>query len=148
VPRSPDEVDRWIRDHEAQHARDREERRIEDGRLIDAVKKHVDGALRPIGEMNAKIDKLIGVNDEQLAIARESAEERGRRMQREADAAAKKSDEQLELERAKVAAAEKAAADAKALKELEQKNDKLKAWLGAAAAVLVALIGAYFAVRR
>lgn len=152
MPRSLDDVDRWIRDHELLHARDREERKVDDGRLIDAVKKHVDQATRPIADINAKMDRLVAVNDEQLQIARESAEERGRRMQREADAAAKKSEEEVALERAKVEAArklaeaaEKQAKDKHQIERLKARNDRWKIIAGVVTAIAVAVISALLA---
>lgn len=137
MPRSADEVDRWIRDHEAQHARDKSERRLEDERLIDAVKKHVEGAVKPLADVPTKLDalalgmsKLEVVNDEQLAIARESAEERGRRKEREELAAQKKSDDERELERQK------------------QRTQRWQIAAGVITAVVVALIGALVAAHK
>jgi len=143
--RNVDEISRWIEDHELQHKRDREERRVEDARLIDAVKKHVDGLLQPLVGMPAKLEKLTEVNKEQLEILKESAEERGRRKEREELAAKKKSEDELELERAKVKAANDAREANERIEAIKQRNFRLQVLLGAVVAVAVALIGVLFA---
>lgn len=155
MPRSHEELDAWARDHELQHARDREERRLEDARLIDVVKKHVDGALRPLAEVPAKIDALVKqseniarVNDKQLDILEASAEERGMRKQREATAAEKKTADELALAQAKLDAETKARAAADEIAKLGAKNQKWQIIAGVVTAIAVALITTYFAVHK
>lgn len=171
--RSVEELDDWANAHELRHAREKIESKADDATVLEAVKRHVDGALKPLADLPgvvavavSKLDSVAATNETQLTMMRETERYRGHREEQERAAKQKKSEEdsalekakteaaialdnaKLELERQKVEAAAKAAADAKALEELKQKNDRLKAWLGAAAAVLVALIGAYFAVRK
>lgn len=146
--RSLEDLDDWAHEHELRHRREAEERKLEDERLIAAVKSHVDGALKPLAVLPNKIDAIAAMNERQTEILEASAEERGRRKEREEANALKKSNEQLELERAKLEAVKKQAEDTKRIEELKQKNDRLKAIVGAAVAVLVALIGAYFAAHK
>lgn len=157
--RNVEELDDWAREHDLLHAREREERKLEDVRLIDAVKKHVEVAVRPLSEVPAKLDALMKTNDEQLDIMRDSAEERGRRIQREADAAAKKAEEATALEKTKAEAAialEKAKLDADAqarldankIEELKQRNARLQIIAGVVSGIIIALITTYFAVHK
>jgi hypothetical protein len=140
MPRSHEELDLWARDHELLHAREKIERTRENEVLIDAIKLHVKTSLEPLAGVPAKLDALAKVNDEQLAIAKESAEERGRRKQREDDAAAQKSADQLEIERLKLEAD-------KIDKAAQRRADVWKIVTGVVVAIATAII-AYLSVKK
>lgn len=89
-----EDVERWAKDHEAQHRREREEIRTEVRDMNDAAIKHVEAALEPVGRIETKVARVIRQNRsqskgiegvaEELRLARE--ERLKRRAEEEQDA--------------------------------------------------------------
>lgn len=125
--------------------------------MTAAAVRHVERAIsNGLGVLQADVAELKGTNETQLGLLREAAEERGRRVQREEDAAAAEAAaaakaaraSQAKLEDVKTgeheiakarAAAELEIATAKAEADVERTRSetKIRRWKGAALAIAI-----------
>ena len=61
------------REHNALEARIKSDVRAESASMVEGLKRHVDGALKPVSQMDAKLNEVVNINRRQLSMLEETA---------------------------------------------------------------------------
>jgi hypothetical protein len=61
------------REHEALERRIKGDVRAENEAMVEGLKRHVDAALKPVGEIDTKLNEVVDINRKQLLMLEETA---------------------------------------------------------------------------